>query len=52
VWILVLPNLTWSKSSFTKGTLILCQSHHGIWACILGLATTLGGDRMDLALGY
>jgi hypothetical protein len=29
MWIPVLPNLTWSKSSFTGGTLILCQSHHG-----------------------
>jgi hypothetical protein len=29
MWIPVLLNLTWSKSSFTGGTLILCQSHHG-----------------------
>jgi hypothetical protein len=52
VCILVLPNLTWSKSSFTRGTLILCQSHHGVWACMLGLATMSGSDAMDLTLEY
>jgi hypothetical protein len=30
MWILVLPNLAWSKLSFTEGTPILCQSHHDI----------------------
>jgi hypothetical protein len=30
VWMPVLLNLRWSKSSFTRGTLILCHSHHGI----------------------
>jgi hypothetical protein len=32
--------------------LILCQSHHGIEACILGLATTSGGDGMNSTLEY
>jgi hypothetical protein len=52
VWMLVLPNLTCSKSSFTGGMLIFCQSHHGVWACILDLATTSGDDGIDLALEY
>jgi hypothetical protein len=30
----------------------LCQSYHGIWACVPGLATTSGGDGMDSALEY
>jgi hypothetical protein len=30
----------------------LCQSHHGVWACIPGLAATSGGDGMDSALEY
>jgi hypothetical protein len=30
----------------------LCQSHHGIWACIPGLATTSGGDGTNLTLEY
>jgi hypothetical protein len=52
VWMPVLPNLTWSKSSFIGGTLILYQSYHGVQACILGLAATLGDDGMDSALEY
>jgi hypothetical protein len=44
VWIPVLLNLTWSKSSFTRGTLILCQSP--------GLAAMLGNDGTDSALEY
>jgi hypothetical protein len=50
--IVVLSNLTWSKLSFTGGTLILCQSHHGVYACILSLATMSGNDGMDLAHKY
>jgi hypothetical protein len=32
--------------------LILCQSHHGVYACILGRATALGGVGQVLALEY
>jgi hypothetical protein len=48
----VLPNVTWSKSFFTGGMLILYQSHHDIYACTLGLATTSGSDEMDSTLEY
>jgi hypothetical protein len=52
VWMHVLSNLILSKSSFIRGTLILYQSHHGVYACILGLATMSGGDGMDSTLKY
>jgi hypothetical protein len=32
---------------FYQGMLILCQSHHGIYACIPGRATASGSDGMD-----
>jgi hypothetical protein len=47
-----LPNLTWSQSSFIGATLILCQNHDDVYACTLGLATTLGGNGMDSTLKY
>jgi hypothetical protein len=31
---------------FYHGMLILCQSHHHIYACIPGRATAPGGDGM------
>jgi hypothetical protein len=52
MWIPVLPNLTWSKTSFTEGKLILCQNHHGVYACTPDLATMSGGDGMDSKLEY
>jgi hypothetical protein len=35
VWVHVLPNETWSRA-FYQGALILCQSQHGAYACLLG----------------
>jgi hypothetical protein len=32
---------------FYHGMLILCQSHHGVYACIPGRATASGGDEMS-----
>jgi hypothetical protein len=31
---------------FLQGVLILCQSHHGVYVCIPGQATTSGDDGM------
>jgi hypothetical protein len=50
-WVPVLPSFTWVHC-FYQDMFTLCQSHCDILACIPGLATTSGGDGMDLALKY